>query len=102
MKRIMRIDARGAERSIHKVRQMMDVVADRLRDGRPYLLGDRFSAVDITFAAFASPMVMPAEHPKVQVDVSSLPDALREAVAIYTKHPAGLFALRVYREHRAA
>jgi glutathione S-transferase len=100
MKRFMRIDESGMRRSQTAMRRVFDRIGDRLRDGRPYLLGDRFSAADIAFAAFASPMVLPPEHPKVQVDLGSLPGPLADEVRTSRQHPAGLFALRLYRERR--
>jgi glutathione S-transferase len=101
MKRFMRIDERGMRRSQEAVRRVFDAIADRLRDGRPYLLGDRFGAADIAFAAFASPMVLPPEHPKVQVALDSLPAPLAAEIRTSREHPAGLYALRTYRERRA-
>ena len=100
MKRFMRIDERGMRRSQEAVRRIFDEIGDRLSDGRPYLLGDRFGAADIAFAAFASPMVLPPEHPKVQVVLDSLAAPLAAEIRTLREHPAGLFALRTYRERR--
>jgi glutathione S-transferase len=102
MKRFMRIHEPGMRRSQAAVRRTLDVVGQRLRDGRPYLLGDRFGAADIAFAAFAAPMVLPPEHPKVRIPIESLPAALAEEIRAAQQHPAGVFALRLYRERRGA
>jgi glutathione S-transferase len=101
MKRFMRVHPAGMLRSQNAMRRMFDTIGERLRDGRPYLLGDRFSAVDIAFAAFAAPLLQPAEHPKVRVPAESLTGPLVDEINATQKHPAGLFALRLYREHRA-
>ncbi len=100
MKRVMRIDDKGMERSRDAIRRVLDAMGARLRDGRPYLLGDRFSAVDIAFAAFASPIVLPQEHPKLRVAFESLTGPLADEIGASRQHPAGLFALRMYRERR--
>jgi glutathione S-transferase len=101
MKRAMRIDEAGMKRSLDKTWKTMDAIAERLRDGRPYLTGDRFGATDIAFAAFAAPLVAPPEHPKVQIPMEDLPRAFAGEVQLFRNHPAGKFAQRVYRDHRA-
>lgn len=100
MKRFMRIHEPGMIRSQAAVRRMFDAIGERLRDGRPYLLGDRFGAADIAFAAFAAPMVLPPEHPKVRIPIEVLPPLLADEVRALQQHPAGLFARRLYRERR--
>jgi glutathione S-transferase len=100
MKRFMRISPAGAQRSQAAVRSMFDMIGERLRDGRPYLLGDRFSAADIAFASFAAPLIQAPEHPKVHVALESLAAPLVEEIQASRHHPAGLFALRLYRERR--
>jgi glutathione S-transferase len=102
MKRFMRIHEPGMRRSHGAMRRMFDAIGERLRDGRPYLLGDRFGAADIAFASFAAPMLQPPEHPKVRVPLESLPPPLIDEIRVSQRHPAGVFALRVYRERRGA
>jgi glutathione S-transferase len=103
MRRSMRIDAAGAARSRDKVRTVFDQMNRRLADGRPYLLGERFGVVDIAFAAFCSPMLTPGEHPlrSKLPDPSSASPNLAAEIAGLRGSPAGQFALRMYREHRA-
>ncbi|HEX3772063.1 MAG TPA: glutathione S-transferase [Polyangiaceae bacterium] len=100
MRRFMRVHEPGMRRSRDAMSRGFDAVAARLRDGRPYLLGDRFSAADIAFASFAAPMVHPPEHPKVRVDGVDFPADYLAAVRDAQAHPAGEFARRVYRERR--
>jgi glutathione S-transferase len=99
MRRAMRIDQAGAARSRDKVRRVFDEVAQRLSDGRPYLLGDRFGAADIAFAAFSSPLFTPAEHPLRKHAVEP-PQAFVDDVRDLRETPAGAFALKLYRERR--
>ncbi|WP_437995626.1 glutathione S-transferase family protein [Sorangium sp. So ce185] len=99
MKRVMRIDAAGAERSRGKLRAVFDAVNERLRDGRPFLVGDRFSAADLTFAALAAPLIVPERHP-VPFPFAGLPAVLRELIEALRAEPAGAFVQRLYREQR--
>ncbi|WP_437605342.1 glutathione S-transferase family protein [Sorangium sp. So ce834] len=99
MRRSMRIDAAGAERSRGKIRAVFDAVNERLRDGRPFLAGDRFSAADLAFAALAAPLIAPEHHP-VPFALGGLPAVLRELIEALRAEPAGAFVQRLYREQR--
>jgi glutathione S-transferase len=100
MSRAMRIDAEHAARSRDKVRAVFDEMNKRLGDGRPYLMGDRFGAIDIAFAAFSSPLFAPAEHPVRRETRAELPMVLKDEAKALRETPAGRFAERMYREHR--
>ena len=102
MRRGMRIDAAGAARSREKVRTVFDEIGRRLADGRRYLMGDRFGALDIAFAAFASVLLAPAEHPIRRMTEAEFPEGLQEEARAVAGGPAAQFALRMYREHRAS
>ena len=80
----------------------LDWVAERLADGRPYLLGERFSAADLTFASLAAPVVLP---PTYGVRLPPLDALDAETTALVERgraHPAGAFALRLYAEREGA
>ena len=85
-----------------RVLSAFDAIAARLEDGRPYLFGERFTAADLTFAALAAAVVAPPGYgtPLPQLDV--LPEPVARDVAAFRAHPAGAFALRMFREHRRA
>jgi len=102
MRRAMRVDRDGAERSRDRVRSVFDEVSERLVDGRRYLMGDRFGIADLSFAAFSTPLLLPPEHPLRRRTQGELPSALENESRSLRETPAGLFALRMYREHRAS
>jgi len=97
MVRGLRIDAAGAERSRAKVREVFEVVASRLSG--PYLVGERFTAADLTFATLASGVVAPPEY-GAPVPLPQLSAAQHEEVESFRSQPAGQFALRLYRQER--
>ncbi len=82
------------------VDRSFDAVAERLADGRRYLAGDAFTATDLTFASLAAPLVLPREYGVPLPGPDELPPAMAAAVRAYREHPAGAFALRVFREDR--
>ena len=71
-------------------------------DGRRYLVGDRFSAADLAFAALCAPLIVPPEYgtPLPQPDV--MPEAMAARVLAWRDHPAGRFALRLFADQRRA
>jgi glutathione S-transferase len=101
IRRAMHVDAEHAMLSRDTIRAIFEEVSRRLSDGRPYLMGDRFGAVDIAFAAFASPLLAPPEHPVRRQTNAQRPPALQTEVSALRAMPAGHFALRMYRDHRA-
>lgn len=90
----------GRVESIRKaVSEALDGIADRLRDGRPYLAGDRFTAADITFAALSSLLFLPPQFGGARIDPDELPLG-RVDVDRWREHPAGKHALAMYEKHR--
>jgi glutathione S-transferase len=77
-----------------------DAVASWLADGRPYLFGDAFTATDLTFAALAAPMIGPPEYGTALPQPTELPPETLALIGRFREHPAGQFALRLYREER--
>ncbi|HEY3820388.1 MAG TPA: glutathione S-transferase family protein [Polyangiaceae bacterium] len=100
MSRVMRVDREHAMRSRDTMRAVFDAMSLRLADGRPFLMGDRFGVADLTFAALASPLLTPPEHPVRRQTKVEPPPAMVEEAARLRETPAGLFALRMYRDHR--
>jgi glutathione S-transferase len=98
--RYLDITPAGVAASKGRVHATFDAVAERLADGRLYLCGERFTAADLTFAALAAPMLMPEGYGVPLPRPAELPDAMRTEVEACREHPAGLHALRMFREER--
>jgi len=96
----LRITPDGAQRSIVQVRSIFAEVDDLLSDGRQYLVDNRFTAADLTFAALASPVLLPERGIAAYPSVDELPGAMREPVERLRATRAGKFALRMYAQER--
>ena len=95
-----RITPEGARRSLDRVHAAFGHVDELLQDGRRFLVGERFSAADLTFAALAAPMLLPAECRAVQPALDDLPAEMRGEILRLRETAAGKFGLRMFSEER--
>jgi len=103
---LMRKSLEITPRTITERQAEIDATFDRvdalLADGRRFLAGDQLTLADVSFAAFATPVVMPENCPSPFPPLADLPPPMREAIESYRSRPAGQFVSRMYREHRPA
>ncbi len=99
--RYLGVSSAAADAALRRVNGVFDDVAQRLADGRRFLLGDRFTAADLTFAALAAPILLPERYGSPLPPPEAMPDATAREVLRLRAHPAGVFADRLYREERA-
>jgi glutathione S-transferase len=99
--RFLEINERGVLSSIDQTRREFDAVSTRLGDGRPFLLGDRFSAADVAFACLAAPAVLPPQYSAWLPPIEAFSETARARALAFRDTPAGTFALRLFREERA-
>lgn len=100
--RALEVTSGNVKRCQELVLATLDEIAARLDDGRRFLLGERFTAADLTFAAMSAPLVLAPEYGVPVPEPSALAPLLRARVEGYRQHPAGRYALRIYREYRGA
>jgi glutathione S-transferase len=100
LRKALDIDDARVARSRERVRQQMAQISARLRDGRPYLVGDRFTAADLAFACMAAPAVFPPEYSAWMPGLERLPANARALVEEMRATAAGAHALRMFRDER--
>ncbi len=100
LQRRLHISHETAEQAHRLCQQSLDYVAVRLKAGLPYLVGDRFSGADLTFAALCAPLLMPPGYGVPLPLVPELPTDFGRIVTSFREHPAGRFALDMYKRHR--
>jgi glutathione S-transferase len=100
IRRALEVKPDTVETAPPRIRAIFDEVAERLERG-PHLAGDRITAADLSFAAMSAPALMPPEgHPTAYPDLSELSRPVAAAMGELRAHPAGEYALRLYRDER--
>ena len=100
VRRRLRLGPEQLEDAAPKVRAIFDLVAEMIGDGERYLFGDSMSAADMAFAAMSMPAVLPKEGFPVDLPDPDAMGKMGPGIDELREHPAGRFALRLYREER--
>ncbi len=100
MRRGMNITAEFATAAQDTIKRSFETVSGMLADGRTYLVGDSFSAADLTFACLAAPVVWPSEYGAWLPELSEIPGEMQAVIEELRETPAGKYALRLFREER--
>jgi glutathione S-transferase len=90
----------SAAESLAVVHEVYVEIGSRLSDGRPYLMGEEFTAADLTFAALSAPLVLPSGYGVPLPSVEEIPARMAAVVRELRDHPAGRHALEMYRRER--
>ena len=96
-----KVTPESAQRSLERVRGVFREVDERLADTRRFLVGERFTAADMTFAALAAPVLFPVDCRATHPALEAVPVAMREEVLRMRDTGAGRFALRLFAQERA-
>ncbi len=100
IRRHLEIDAETAALSLERVNTTFDATDERLADGRRYLVGERFSAADLTFAALSASVLAPEGYGVPLPPPAEFPEPMRAHLLELRSRPAGQFALRMYAQER--
>ena len=94
------ITAESAADSLNQIKGLFEKVNNLLADGRSYLVGNSFSAADLTFACLVAPILIPPEYGGKTADLNELPDEMAVVHHKLRNTLAGAFVLRLFREER--
>jgi hypothetical protein len=102
----MAISQETSAQSRAEIDEIFSSVSEALRapggGTRPYLVGERFTAADLTFAALAGPLLHVPQLDALQPPLERFPSELQATVAALRHTPAGAHALRIYEAYRFA
>lgn len=100
IRKSLRISEQSALRSLSLIDQVFGQVEQRLQEGGSYLVGNRFTAADLSFASLAAPALLPPQYRGQMPDLEEVPQSMRDQVVRLRKTVAGRYALRLFEEHR--
>ena len=94
------VNAESATQYYQQIENVFVKVNELLADGRKYLVGDKISAADISFASLAAPILQPPQHPIKSSDSQELPAEFLSKINNLQKTAAGKFVLNLYENWR--
>ena len=101
-KRTLRLTPAAVSEAARSIDRIFGGVGEALQDGRRHLVGERFTAADLVFAAMAAPIVLPEELVPAHLGVEPLAPSVRERAERLRESAAASYARRLYRESRVA
>jgi glutathione S-transferase len=103
MRRAMAIDDAGVARSRERMNSVVTSISARFDDGRRFLVGERFTAADLTLAALLAPLFAPVGYGEMRFE-GTLFDGARfvEDAARWCESAAVRHAMRMYESERHA
>ncbi len=100
IRKSLRISEQSAARSLSMVNHIFSDVEQRLQGGSRFLVGNRFTAADLTFASLAAPVLLPPQYRGQMPKLDEASQPMRDEVVRLRETVAGRFALRLFDEHR--
>jgi glutathione S-transferase len=99
IKQSMRITPALRDSEFAKLLEMYEALDERLSRGA-FLVGDKFSAADLTLAALSAPLVVPPENPWMP-NLAEAPAKMQEQIEAFRATKAGAHVLALYRDERS-
>lgn len=97
--RLLDLSPAGLQGADEAIDATLDAVAAAM-DGRQWLVGDQFTAADLTFACMMAPIILPANYGVRLPGPAEVSAAYRNWIARRSQHPAVEFARRLWAEER--
>ena len=96
----MKVRPDSRKKTYAKIEKTLNDIEKQLSDGRPFLLGERFTAADLTFASLAAAILLPENYGVILPKPEECPSEMRDQILKWRAHPAGQFALKLYTKYR--
>ncbi len=100
IKQSYQIRPSSTQDSLREINALWDQTDRILASGQPYLVGEAFSAADLTLGALGGIMVMPPQYGFPYPPLERLPAAMRSEIEARRQTPTGKYVLALFRKHR--
>ena len=96
LRRRLAIDSTEAAAALERSRKLYAKIDALLADGRKYLVGERFSAADLTLACLSAPFLLPPRFSVHLPSIGEVPAGMRDVVREFRDSATGRFVLGLY------
>ena len=90
------------EEGLNRARQIVQKIDSLLADGRKFLVGERFSAADLSLACMMAPFVLPRQYGITLPTLEEVPVSMQTTVKEFQNTATGRFALHLFETERCA
>ena len=99
LKQFYNVTPETKDAALEDIREVFQVVNSKIDSGQKYLVGDRLSAADIAFAALASPVLRPPNHPVYSSNLAKMSPERLSVVEELRSTPAGELVMGLYEQY---
>jgi len=96
----MKISPSNFKVYVKRIGQFMESVDNLLHGGKNYLYGEKMTAADLTFCAYAGALLCLPEYGGAALKLEETPEPVRENVKKWRETPAGIFVQSFYKDWR--
>ena len=96
----LNIGPNTAKEAMVAIERMFSIVDALLQDGREFLVGDRLTIADMSFACFGVPLVWAPGFDGVLPPLEKTPNEIQTTVVQFRKRPSGKFILKMFELYR--
>jgi glutathione S-transferase len=100
LRKHLHIDEGVVQQDLIAIRKKFDEIGAKISQSKRFLIGDSFTAADLTFAALAAPMLLPDRYGVPLPRLDEVPRAYAAMVREFRDLGAGKYALRLYEAER--
>jgi len=100
LQQFYKITPETKDAALKDIQEVFATINNELDSDKQYLVGDCLSAADITFAALASLILRPPNHPVYSSNLSKLSPERASVIKELRSTPAGKLVMRLYKQHR--
>ena len=86
----------AVEKGLNKVRDIVKATDSLLAEGHTYLLGNRFTAADLSLACMLAPLIMPRNYGIRLPEPDELPIVARPVVNEFRTTATGVYVLKLF------
>jgi glutathione S-transferase len=100
LRRAFKVSEKAKARSLQRIQAVFAQVDARLAGGKRFLVGDRFTAADLTLASLAGPVLGPDGNRAQTPPRHLLPPEMLAQIDALRATPTGEHVLRIFKEER--